>query len=64
MNALRLSDGFQQDLFNARTGLPWLVIQKQIQLAVQQDLISIEHNKVQPTLKGRRFLNNLLDIFL
>jgi putative oxygen-independent coproporphyrinogen III oxidase len=64
MNALRLSDGFQQDLFNARTGLPWLVIQKQIQLAVQQDLISIEQNKVQPTLNGRRFLNNLLDIFL
>ncbi|MFA6041091.1 MAG: radical SAM family heme chaperone HemW [Methylophilus sp.] len=64
MNALRLSDGFQQDLFNARTGLPWLVIQKQIQQAVAQDLISIEQNKVQPTLKGRRFLNNLLDIFL
>lgn len=64
MNALRLNDGFATDLFQQRTGLPLISIQASINEALQQGLITHQHARIAPTLKGRRFLNNLLEIFL
>lgn len=64
MNALRLNDGFATDLFQQRTGLPLISIQASINEALQQGLITHQHARITPTLKGRRFLNNLLEIFL
>ena len=64
MNALRLTNGFEKDLITARTGMPLIAIEKKVKKAIQVGLISEQHQLIQPTLKGRRFLNNLLDIFL
>jgi len=64
MNTLRLNGGFATDLFHQRTGLPLISIEKSLNKAIQQGLITHQHSRITPTLKGRRFLNNLLEIFL
>jgi oxygen-independent coproporphyrinogen-3 oxidase len=64
MNALRLTSGFQVDSFQARTGMPITTIQQQLEEAEQRNLISWDHHRIMPTLTGRRFLNDLLQIFL
>lgn len=64
MNALRLHDGFSPDLFQQRTGLPLITIRDKLQAAVQQGLLEHQDTRIRPTLKGRRFLNNLLEMFL
>ncbi|OYZ10317.1 MAG: YggW family oxidoreductase [Methylophilaceae bacterium 17-44-8] len=64
MNALRLHAGFHEALFQQRTGLPLVSIQKHLQTAMQQGLLEQNASNLQPSLKGRRFLNNLLEIFL
>lgn len=64
MNTLRLNGGFATDLFHQRTGLPLMSIEKSLHKAIQQGLITHQHSRITPTLKGRRFLNNLLEIFL
>lgn len=64
MNALRLYDGVASDLFQQRTGLPLITIRDKLQTAVQQGLLEHQETRIRPTLKGRRFLNNLLEMFL
>src|SRR6185295_14162419 len=64
MNALRLTGGFELSLFVARTGLPVHVLRKELQEAESRGLIERDYATVQPTLKGQRFLNDLLQIFL
>lgn len=64
MNTLRLSGGFATELFHQRTGLPLISIEKSVNKAIQLGLITHQHSRIEPTLKGRRFLNNLLEIFL
>lgn len=64
MNALRLNNGFQKDLFELRTGLPLQTIQKKINLALTKEFITLDAQTIRPTLLGRRFLNDLLGIFL
>jgi oxygen-independent coproporphyrinogen-3 oxidase len=64
MNALRLVEGFEVSLFAARTGLPLHALRKELQEAESRGLIERDHLRLQPTLKGQRFLNDLLQIFL
>ncbi len=64
MNALRLTDGFQTAMFQERTGLPITVIQQQLNEAEERKLIIRDHQQITPTLMGKRFLNDLLQIFL
>ncbi|GGP22476.1 radical SAM family heme chaperone HemW [Silvimonas iriomotensis] len=64
LNALRLIDGFDIDLFNHRTGLPITKVVHEIERAVADGLISRDLHHVQPTERGRRFLNTLLERFL
>lgn len=64
MNALRLINGFQPESFQARTGLPITVVQQQLEDAEQRGLISWDHHCIMPSLTGKRFLNDLLQIFL
>lgn len=64
MNTLRLNGGFATELLHQRTGLPLISIEKSVQRAIQQGLITQQDSRITPTLKGRRFLNNLLEIFL
>lgn len=64
MNALRLTEGFATQMFVERTGLPITSIQRQLNEAEQRGLITRDHRHITPTLTGRRFLNDLLQIFL
>ncbi|MEQ1719915.1 MAG: radical SAM family heme chaperone HemW [Nitrosomonas sp.] len=64
MNALRLHSGFETKLFQERTGLPLSVIQSQLQEAEQRGLIVSNAFHIKPTILGKRFLNDLLQIFL
>jgi len=64
MNALRLTAGFATEMFQQRTGLPLTAIQQQLNVAEQRGLIVRDHQRITPTLTGRRFLNDLLQIFL
>ena len=64
MNALRLTGGFDTPLFLERTGLPIAVVQQQLDEAEQRGLLVHDHLRIKPTVLGRRFLNDLLQIFL
>jgi putative oxygen-independent coproporphyrinogen III oxidase len=64
MNALRLTEGFDIDLFKQRTGLHHAAIHQAIQSGIQQGLLEWEDHVLKPTLRGQRFLNELLQLFL
>ena len=64
MNALRLTGGFETKLFKERTGLPLEVISARLTEALRKDLILQDFNHIQPSVLGKRYLNNLLELFL
>lgn len=64
MNALRLSDGFPVSLFLERTGLSIGAAAKGLTSAEERGLIVRDHKTIRPSALGRRFLNDLLEIFL
>jgi oxygen-independent coproporphyrinogen-3 oxidase len=64
LNALRLVDGFDAALFEARTGLPWRSLAAPLARAVERGLIATSEGKWTPTAFGRRFLNDLQALFL
>ncbi|MGA9963534.1 MAG: radical SAM family heme chaperone HemW, partial [Azonexus sp.] len=64
MNALRLAGGFHPALFEARTAQPLTVILPGIRAAEAENLLAVTPERIAPTLKGRRFLNVLLERFL
>ena len=64
MNALRLNQGFSAELFSERTSLPLLLIRGELEQAEQRGLLIRDLQRIAPTDLGRRFLNDLLEIFL
>ncbi len=69
MNALRLIDGFELDLFEQRTGLSPMLINNKLKKAQEKGLIEQKRSPenrilIKPTLLGQRFLNELLQLFL
>lgn len=64
MNALRLNAGFELALFGARTGLDLTSILPALDAAEARGLITRDHQRVVPTPLGRRFLNDLMQMFL
>jgi oxygen-independent coproporphyrinogen-3 oxidase len=64
MNSLRLAEGFPPALFEARTAQPISRILPALRAAEADGLLDIGPEKIAPTLKGRRFLNVLLERFL
>lgn len=64
MNALRLSEGFAVRLFEERAGVALTSIMRQLEEAERRGLIERDHVRVRPTPLGRRFLNDLLQLFL
>jgi putative oxygen-independent coproporphyrinogen III oxidase len=64
MNALRLNDGFPVRLFEERAGLPLTAVLGGLDEAERRGLIERDHARIAPTPLGRRFLNDLLQIFL
>ncbi len=64
MNALRLNDGFELALFADRTGLDPTGVLPVLDRAEVRGLLQRDHRHVRPTPLGRRFLNDLLELFL
>jgi oxygen-independent coproporphyrinogen-3 oxidase len=65
MNALRLVEGFPMTLFETRTGLSTECLLPALRKARQQDLLNWkEGGWIQPTVRGLRFLNELLTLFM
>jgi oxygen-independent coproporphyrinogen-3 oxidase len=64
MNALRLNAGFPAALFEERTGLPLTAVLRELEHAERRGLIERDHARIAPTPLGRRFLNDLLQVFL
>jgi oxygen-independent coproporphyrinogen-3 oxidase len=64
MNALRLTEGFDPSLFEARTTLPLIGIEATLRQAESDGLIKRGLRQIAPTLRGQRFLNELLRRFL
>ena len=64
LNALRLVEGFPPELFAARCGLPLALLQPGLNQAEAKGLIEREIGRIRPTERGRRFLNDLVGLFL
>ena len=64
LNALRLNDGFEANLFAERTGLALNTIDKALNAAEAKGLLYRDHRIIRPTELGRRFLNDLQQMFL
>ena len=66
MNALRLNAGFTTNIFERHTGLPWLIISREVESAIRDGFLEwvVAGKHLRPTLQGRRFLNVLLQRFL
>jgi oxygen-independent coproporphyrinogen-3 oxidase len=64
MNALRLTEGFDPELFSRMTGKPLAKLLPTIRQAQQKGLLEVTPDYIKPTLLGQRFLNELLQMFL
>jgi oxygen-independent coproporphyrinogen-3 oxidase len=63
MNALRLNDGFPPPLFAERTGLSPEALRRPLEQAAARGLVEVTPQRIRPTELGRRFLNDLLELF-
>jgi len=64
LNALRLVDGFEVQLFSQRTGLPISAVEARLAEAETKGLLERDWKRIRPTERGRHFLNELLAAFL
>ena len=64
MNALRLQNPVSTHLMLQRTGLTMADMQAQLQHALEKDFLSIENDSFHVTPWGKRYLNELLEIFV
>jgi len=64
LNALRLVDGFDPNLFGERTGMSIGAITKALDEAESKGLLYRDHKLIKPTELGQRFLNDLQEMFL
>ncbi len=63
LNAARLLEGFSEELFEARTGLPVSAISAPLVQAEERGLIHRCHGAIRPTQRGTQFLNEYLMLF-
>src|SRR6266513_1036620 len=64
LNALRLAEGVPTSLFSERTGFPLSLVTREMEIASRKGLLEPEPAVIKPTVLGRRFLNDLQQIFL
>jgi oxygen-independent coproporphyrinogen-3 oxidase len=64
MNALRLNEGFPIELYRAHTGLPLTVVERPLARAEELGLIERDAAAIRPSERGRRYLNELLTLFV
>jgi oxygen-independent coproporphyrinogen-3 oxidase len=64
LNALRLSKGFDPNLFGERTGMSINAIERALNEAEAKGLLYRDFKVIRPTELGQRFLNDLQEMFL
>ena len=64
MNTMRLTDGVPVRLFRERTGVSIGGAEQQIQQAEQRGLLARDIHSLRSTQLGRRYLNDLLQLFM
>jgi oxygen-independent coproporphyrinogen-3 oxidase len=64
LNALRLVEGYPEELFAARCGLAPQRIASGLAAAEKAGLLERTSGRIRPSARGRRFLNDLLALFL
>ena len=64
LNTLRLTGGFAPNLFAERTGMSINAIDKDLNAAEAKGLLYRDHRIIRPTEFGKRFLNDLQQMFL
>lgn len=64
LNALRLQQGFDLNLYELRTGLPLSTINSKLEQLNQQGWIEMSGNQLLLTTQGRTFLNDVIMAFL
>ena len=64
LNALRFTGGFPVSLFYERTGLSLSSIYEPLEKARKKGLLTVDSSFIRPTELGKRFLNDLQQIFL
>lgn len=64
LNAMRLTEGVEVNLFADRTGMPLNAIERALNDAEAKGLLYRDHMVMRPTQLGRRFLNDLQQLFL
>jgi putative oxygen-independent coproporphyrinogen III oxidase len=64
LNALRLTDGVPKTLFTAHTGMPVTSIADILQLAQHKGLLEPSDEFIRPSAFGKKFLNDLVEMFL
>lgn len=64
LNTLRLTGGFDPNLFGERTGMSITAIDKTLNAAEAKGLLYRDHKIIRPTELGLRFLNDLQQMFL
>jgi len=64
LNAARLIEGFAPELFAARSGLPLAALEPGLRAAEQKGLLERSAVRIRPSERGRRFLNDLQQLFL
>jgi len=64
LNALRLTEGFALALFRERTGLPLAALESALARAEAQGFVERDWQRMRPTARGQRFLNEALALFL
>jgi oxygen-independent coproporphyrinogen-3 oxidase len=64
LNALRLTEGVPSASFAERTGYPLAIVSRAIDDATRKGLLDADPQTLRATELGRRFQNDLLELFL
>lgn len=64
LNAMRLNNGVEVNLFAERTGVPLNAIERALNDAEAKGLLYRDYKTIRPTELGQRFLNDLQQMFL
>jgi oxygen-independent coproporphyrinogen-3 oxidase len=64
LNAMRLVDGVEVNLFAERTGMPLNAIEQALNQAEAKGLLYRDYKIIKPTVLGQAFLNDLQQMFL
>jgi len=63
LNALRLNRGFSRELFEARTGLDYGLIEPRLARLCERELLAADGEGIRATALGRRFLDDVVGEF-